>query len=351
MPSEARQWILNKKPMDLPVLKGDDNAVTFKLVTAPLSKPTASQALLKTIWLSNDPAQRTWINPNAVPERMYLPPIPEGQPMGSNALSEVVESGDPAALPVGSIVLAKSDWTEFSVQEIASCQPITPLPGVSLSHFLGAFGFTGLTAYYGITEVVKTTADDTVVVSGAAGATGSMVVQIAKKILGCKRVIGIAGSEEKCRWVEKLGADVCVNYRAPTFEQDLTRETPGFVEVYYDNVGGNILDFMLTRMKRHGRIAACGTISNYNNHSNPIGLKNFFEVVSNRIHIHGFIVLDYIHKAAEVMGILVQAWKDGKIVIDDSLETVVEAKFEEIPQVWMKLFEGSNTGKLTTKLV
>jgi NADPH-dependent curcumin reductase CurA len=233
MPSETRQWILNKKPVDLPILTGDDDTVTFKLTTAPLPKPTASQVLLKAFWLSNDPAQRTWIARDAVPERMYMPPIPEGSPMGAHALSEVLESGDPARLPVGSVVLAKSDWCEFSVQEIAACQPITPLPGVRLSHFLGAFGFNGLTAYYGITEVAKATAEDTVVVSGAAGATGSMVVQIAKKLLGCKRVIGIAGSEEKCRWVEKLGADVCVNYRAPTFEQDLIRETPDFVEVYF----------------------------------------------------------------------------------------------------------------------
>lgn len=231
MPAQTRQWILNKKPVGFPVLTGDD--ATFKLTTAPLPAPSPSQVILKTSWLSNDPAQRTWIDPTADPARMYMPPVAEGEPMGSFALSYVIESGNPDRLPVGALVLAKSGWCQYSVQEISDCQVITPLPGVSLGHFLGSFGFNGLTAYYGITQVVKATAEDTVVVSGAAGATGSMVVQIAKKLIGCRRVIGIAGTDEKCRWVEKLGADVCVNYKKPSFEEDLVRATEGGVEVFF----------------------------------------------------------------------------------------------------------------------
>ncbi|KAL5343544.1 hypothetical protein BJX70DRAFT_407243 [Aspergillus crustosus] len=347
MPS-SRQWILSTKPTDLPTLTGPSQ--TFKLTNADIPSPSPTQALLKTLILSNDPAQRTWIVPNADPARSYAPPVAEGNPMSSFGLAEVIESGSPEKLPKGSLVLAPTNWTEYSIHDIKGLQAIKPIEGLDLGHFLGAFGLTGLTAYYGIKIVARAKGEDTVVVSGAAGATGSMVVQIAKKILGCKRVIGIAGTDEKCRWVEKLGADVCINYKKDSFEQDLIKETEGFVEVYFDNVGGSILDLMLTRMKRDGRIAACGTISNYNR-PDPTGLKNFFEVVSMRLHIHGFIVLDYLHKFSEVVAELTQAWKEGKIVVDDSMQTVVEARFEEIPNVWMKLFEGANTGKLCTKIV
>ncbi|KAL4778010.1 hypothetical protein BJX76DRAFT_178877 [Aspergillus varians] len=348
MPSTTRQWILNSKPTGLPTLTG--RSPTFKLTTTDLPPPTASQAVLKTLIVSNDPAQRTWIVPNADPTRLYMPPVAEGALMPSFALAEVIESGSPNDLSVGSLVVAATGWAEYSLHEIKGLQAVTPIPGLDRGHFHGAFGFAGLTAYYGIKEVAGATSEDTVVVSGAAGATGSMVVQIAKRIIGCKRVIGIAGTDEKCRWVEKLGADVCVNYKKDSFEQDLALATEGFADVYFDNVGGSILDLMLTRMNRDGRIAVCGAISNYNR-PDPVGVKNFFEIVSMRLHIHGLIILDYAHKFADVIAELVQAWQDGKIIVDDSMLTVVEAGFEDVPSVWMTLFEGANTGKLCTKLV
>lgn len=185
MPS-TRQWILNSKPTGTPTTTGD--SPTFKLATVDLPAPTASQVVLKSLMFSNDPAQRTWINPAADPERLYMPPIPVGAPMSAFALTEVVESGSPNELPVGSLVVTGQGWTEYAVHEIKGLQVVQPIPGLDRGHFLGALGFTGLTAYYGIKEVAAATSEDTVVVSGAAGATGSMVVQIAKKILGCKRV-------------------------------------------------------------------------------------------------------------------------------------------------------------------
>ena len=193
---------------------------------------------------------------------------------------------------------------------------------------------------------------DTVVVSGAAGATGSMVVQIAKHLLGCKKVIGIAGSDDKCKWVESLGADVCLNYKKSSFKEDLIKATDGYVEVYFDNVGGEILDLMLTRMKKGGRVAACGAITDYNK-SESSGLKNWFEVISNRIEIKGFIIYDFFAsgKAADAVKELVTAAKDGKIKIGEENETVVDTKFDDVPKTWMSVFEGANTGKLVTKLV
>jgi len=165
-------------------------------------------------------------------------------------------------------------------------------------------------------------------------------------------VIGIAGSDDKCRWVEKsLGADVCLNYKASTFKEDLIKETKGFIDVYFDNVGGDILDLMLTRMAKGGRIAACGAIANYNTSaSKQSGLKNWFEVISMRIQIRGFIVTDYLPHRAEVMDIFRKAIEEGKLTIGEESEQVVPGKFEDIPKTWMKLFEGSNTGKLVTKI-
>jgi len=196
--------------------------------------------------------------------------------------------------------------------------------------------------------------DDVVVVSGAGGATGSMVVQIAKKIVGCKKVIGMAGTEEKCRWVESLGADVCVNYKSKSFQDDLKKalKENGGADVYFDNVGGSILDLMLGSMKMYGRIAACGAISSYN-HEEPTMLKNYFNVITQRIEIKGFIVLDLFAKGKmpEARQALVDAYKEGKLKIGDENETVVDTKFESIPETWVKLFEGGNTGKLVTKLV
>lgn len=229
--------------------------------------------------------------------------------MGAFGIAEVIESTS-SKFPKGSLITAKVNWSEHNVFNEAECNPIRKVGDLSETHFLGALGLTGITAWWGL-HVVRTNADDkTVVVSGAAGATGSMVVQIAKHILGVKRVIGIAGSDDKCKWVETLGADLCLNYKSPSFKKDLKAATEDFVEVYFDNVGGEILDLMLGRMARFGRVAACGSISGYNNTSEPYGIKNWyhtiirhcaaeyklttyrFEVITQRIEIKGFICLD-----------------------------------------------------------
>ena len=151
--------------------------------------------------------------------------------------------------------------------------------------------------------------------------------------------------------MEGLGADICVNYKKANFKQDLIEATDGFVEVYFDNVGGDILDLILTRMKKGGRIAACGAITDYNK-SEKSGLKNWFEVISNRIEIKGFITSDFVAegKAPDAVKELVTAAKEGKIKVGDENETVVDTNFEDIPKTWMLLFEGANTGKLITKL-
>ncbi|KAJ5728537.1 hypothetical protein N7493_004867 [Penicillium malachiteum] len=347
LPTESRRWVLREKPYGEPVLGGDKP--TFKLETTDIPTLKDGQVLLKTLYLSNDPAQRSWISPLAQKERLYLPPVQVGNTMSSMGIARVVESRSPK-VAVGSLVTGGPGWSEYSAQDAESVSVITPQPGLPETHFLGALGLPGFTAYYALTQIVKATSKDAIVVSGAAGAVGTMVVQIAKKMIGCRKVIGIAGTDEKCRWVEKLGADVCVNYKSPSFKEDLTKETEGFVEIYFDNVGGEILDFMLTRLAKFGRVAASGTISNYNKDSDITGLKNFYEVVTMRLQILGFINIDWIDHLSEVRALLVDEWKKGTLIIGDESEMVIETEFKDIPRTWMMLYSGGNTGKLVTKL-
>ena len=206
---KTRQWILNKKPTDEPQLEGPDQ--TFKLVENDLPDLKDDQVLVKLTHLSNDPAQRGWIDPFIDPQRLYTTPVKEGTPMHARGLCEVIESKS-SSYQKGDTVIASTGWSEYAIFAAKELQPAKDLPGGKpKTHYLGALGLTGLTAYFGLTEVVGTKENDTVVVSGAAGATGMMAVQISKNILGCKKVIGIAGSDEKCKWVESIGADQCLN--------------------------------------------------------------------------------------------------------------------------------------------
>ena len=352
-PKSSRQWILANKPTDLPILSGP--SPTFKLITTDLPLLQDDQVLVKTLYLSNDPAQRGWIAKNVDPARLYVPPVAEGACMSARGIAQVIESHS-SRFSKGALISAFTGWAEYAVLNAKTCDPIQDIPRISPTHFLGALGMTGLTAYYGLKEIARATPNDTVVISGAGGAVGSMAVQIAKKLIGCKKVIAIAGSDDKCKWVvEALGADTCLNYKSPTFKPQLKQATEGFVEIYFDNVGGDTLNFMLGRMARNGRVAACGAIADYNT-SSPIGLRNYFQVITMRLEIRGFIVLDFLRedegrKAAEATRELIDAVKEGRITISDERnETVVSVGIEGVPGTWMRLFEGGNTGKLITKL-
>jgi len=239
-------------------------------------------------------------------------------------------------------------WAEFSVWNDDKVRPVPNIPGQPSTLALSALGGTGLTAWFGLHNVCQTKPEHTVVISGAAGATGSAAVQIAKKIIGCKRVIGIAGGPNKCAWVESLGADICLDYRAPDFEKKLIDATDGYVEVYLDLVGGEILNLMLTRMKRWGKIAAVGAISAYNDWSKCV-YPNWMEVITNRLTITGFIVFDFIDEWAFAISQLAKAVADGTFIVQGS-EEIREVSFEDIPEVWRGLFTGANTGKLVTKI-
>ncbi|OBT42141.1 hypothetical protein VE00_08303 [Pseudogymnoascus sp. WSF 3629] len=343
----TRQWVLQNRPTTTPMLDGPN--ATFKLVNTRLEPLRSSQVLLKAKYFSNDAAQRVWINASKDTGRLYVKPVEIGEVMRCSAIAEVIESRS-TKFPKGSLVKTMNGWSEFTVQDEDKCTALLDTPGINVTHQLGALGIGGLTAYYGLVDVAKTSKRDTVVVSGAAGATGSMAVQVAKKIIGCEKVIGIAGTDEKCRWVEKLGADKCLNYKSESFEQDLANATEGYVDVFFDNVAGNILDLMLTRMKMHGRIAQCGAVAMYNKLSEAMSLKNYGQLISNRLSVLGFIAFDYLEMAPQVYQLLTDAVNEGRLEVDDANETMMVAEFENIPKIWMMLYDGGNTGKLVTKL-
>jgi NADPH-dependent curcumin reductase CurA len=271
-PTSTKVYVVANKPTDNIALDGPN--ATFKLEEKPIPKLEDGQVLVQTLYLSNDPAQRGWIDKNQKPERLYVPPVKEGEPMRAGFIAKVISSKNDK-FQEGKLVQGYGGWVQYQVTspEAIGLRVIDEIPGISVTHFLGAFGGTGLTAYCGLIKVGETTKDDVVVVSGAAGATGSMVVQIAKHIIGCKKVIGLAGSDEKCRWVESLGADLCINYKKD-WKTELKAATKDYANVYFDNVGGEQLDFMITRLSQHGRIVACGAIAGYNS-SEKSSLKNW----------------------------------------------------------------------------
>lgn len=351
-PTESRTWTLQNKPTGNAILSSGSDA-TFKLGTKPLSPLRDGEVLTQTLYLSNDPAQRGWIDPTIPADRLYVPPVEVGQTMNARGILKVLDSKS-SSFKEGDLVVGGCGWSEYSVLPANQLQQVrTDIPNVSPTQFLGALGMTGITAYAGLINVIEAKKGESIVVSGAAGATGSMVVQIAKNIIGCSKVIGIAGTDDKCAWVKSLGADECINYKKSDWKQKLSAATEGYVDMYFDNVGGEQLDFMLTRLKTHGRVAACGAISDYNNsHDDKSGLKNWFEVITQRLQIKGFIVIDHIKdgKAAKIVGELSQAAKDGKINASGENEHIVETKFEDIPKTWTLLFEGANRGKLVTKI-
>jgi len=424
LPTKTRQWTLTNPPTGKPTYGSADS--TFTLETKDIPALSSGQILVQTLYLSNDPAQRGWISPPSQidPKRLYVPPVQAGEAMRARGLGKVLASQN-SEFAEGDVVQGNLNWREYAVLDAGEpsqgVRKVQELPGgLSVTHYLGALGGTGLTAWYGLVEVVGCKKGERVVVSGAAGATGSMVVQIAKHIVGASYVVGIAGSDEKCKWVESLGADKCewtflffrgflssfgvgeafdglhnywlagchveatrrhhdhnhnhlhadttpchartttspapktntsagLNYKSPTFTSDLARACDPGVDVYFDNVGGSILDAMLTNLAQNGRVAACGAITGYNGEA-ALPMQNYFNVVSMRLQIRGFIVFDFLHKAAETVGKLVGALQEGKIKIGADNETVVDTKFEEVPGTWLRLFEGGNQGKLVTKL-
>ena len=337
MTDTNKQWLLKNRPSGM--VAPDD----FEMVETPMPSPDfdRGQVLVKNLVLGFDPAMRGWIED----VRSYLPPVAIGEPMRASGVGQVVASEN-TALPVGTLVQGLLNWQEYSVGDPAGLVPPHPLPeGVPPNMALSVFGTTTLTAYYGLLDVGQPTKGETVLVSGAAGATGSVVAQIAK-LKGC-RVIGIAGGKEKCQWLlDECGLDGVIDYKNEDIDARLGELCPDDINVFFDNVGGDTLETAISHMADFGRIVLCGAISQYNNEQPAPGPNNLMILVSRRIRMQGFIVLDYLDRADEAFA-EVGAWvMDGKIAWREDLQE----GFNNIPATLQRLFDGRNQGKQLLKL-
>ncbi|KAK5056229.1 hypothetical protein LTR84_012782 [Exophiala bonariae] len=349
VPTETKCWVMARKPQGLPTYSGKD--ATFELLTKALPELQPNQVLVEALYLSNDPAQRTWMSLDVSAKRHYVPPIEFGSVMRARGIVKVLRStskgfkeGDLGYGPVG--------WSAYGVLDADSVRPLSPLPGgMDMTLHVGTLGLTGMTAYYGLIEIVQAKEGETILISGAAGATGSMAVRIAKHLVKAGKIIGIAGTDEKCRWVEKLGADLCLNYKSPTFGDDLAKATEDkLIDVFFDNVGGEMLDSMLSYMAMYGRVALCGAISIYNSSSATL-LKNFPQLITMRLNLRGFVVHDFSNDEAKREQFIQAMLESDILTANDGIQdTVVTGIVEDIPKIWLRLFDGGNQGKLITKL-
>lgn len=332
-----RRFALRQRP------EGRIDDETFELVEEELPAIGDGDALVRTEWISLDPTNRTWI------EDMpgYLPPVQIGETMRALGLGRVVESKHPD-YEEGQLVQGLTGWTEnFVASDAMPVQRVPEIEGVSPSLYLGALGMTGLTAWVGMKEIGKPKEGETIVVSAAAGAVGSVAGQLAKR--EGARVVGIAGGPEKgAILTEKLSFDAAVDHRAEDWRDQLKAATPDGIDIDFENVGGELMDAIFARLNLHARVALCGLISGYNEGAVPVaGSRDAFgSLLIKRATLQGFIVLDHYDKLARVSAQLAEWIADGSL---EPLETVVEG-FEQLPKAINMLFDGANVGKLVVRV-
>jgi NADPH-dependent curcumin reductase CurA len=326
-----RQFRLAARP------EGAISASDFTLGTEPVTEPTDGEVLVKVTYLSLDPAMRGWMRDAP----SYIPPVELGAVMRAGGVGVVVESRDPKFV-VGDHVTGALNVQEYATLKGKGLTKIdTRLAPETV--WLSVLGMPGMTAYFGLLDIGQPVAGQTVVVSGAAGAVGATVGQIAK-IKGC-RAVGIAGGPEKCAYLRDIGFDAAIDYKNENVNAGLKQHCPDGIDVYFDNVGGDILDAALARLAMHARIVICGAISQYNSTSVQ-GPKNYLSLLVKRARMQGMVVFDYADRyaagAMEMAGWMAQ----GKLV---SREDVVEG-LETFPDTLNKLFRGENFGKLVLKV-
>jgi NADPH-dependent curcumin reductase len=334
MDAVNHQVRLAARPVGLP--KDSDWEHTEEAV----SDPADGEVLVKVKYLSLDPAMRGWMND----ARSYIPPVGIGEVMRAGGCGEVIASRHPGFEP-GDHVTGITGIQEYAVlggDAVIKIDPdLAPLPV-----HIGTLGMPGLTAYFGLLDIGKPQAGDTVVVSGAAGAVGSVVGQIAK-IKGC-RAVGIAGGPDKCRHVvEELGFDAAVDYKSENVPQALHQQCPDGINVYFDNVGGEILDAALAQLARHARVVICGAISQYNATGGMRGPANYMSLLVNRASMTGFLVFDFAQRYGEAAAEMAGWMAEGRL---RSFEDVASGGVASFPETLLRLFRGENTGKLVLEV-
>lgn len=329
-----RQWILRQRPQGL-IKPGD-----LELVESELADLKPGEVLVRTIYLSLDPTNRTWMND----VEGYLPPVGLGEAMRGLTLGVVEDSRSERFAPGSVVTPLSGSWADYAVVPEGQLRPVHRAPGLPLTANLSVMGMTGMTAWFGVTDVLKPQPGETIVISAAAGAVGSIAGQVAKA--HGARVIGIAGGPEKTRWLtEELGFDAAIDYKNEDVGAALDRLAPDGVEMNFENVGGDIMIAVFNRLKTHGRMAVCGLISSYNATRMPPS-PNFGRIITHRLNIKGFLVLDYVHRAremAEQMGPMVADGRiQWKVHLDDGLEGALDSL--------NRLFTGDHDGKLLVKV-
>ncbi len=316
----------------------------WQFTTEPVAEPAEGGVLVKTLALSLDPAMRGWMNEG----KSYIPPVGIGEVMRAGGIGEVIASKN-AAFAVGDTVSCTPGVQEYCLIPGDQIKrqglfKIDPRLG-TMTQWLNVLGMPGMTAYFGLMDVGQPQPGETVVVSGAAGAVGQTVGQLAK-IKGC-RVVGIAGGPAKCEWVVKeLGFDACIDYKAGNVKDDLREHCPKGIDVYFDNVGGEILDIVLTRLARKARIIICGAISQYNNTTPVQGPKNYLSLLVHRARMEGIVVFDYTERFPIAVKELAGYLKDGRMKSKEDIVTGIDT----FPETLLKLFNGENFGKLVLQV-
>ena len=334
MTRQNAQIRLAARPVGLP------KASDWDYVEEPAPEPADGQFLVELEYLSVDPAMRAWLNP----VRSYVPPVEIGEVMRAGGIARVVESHHPD-FAVGDHVNGAFGVQRYAVSDGGGVAKVDTAAAPAPVH-LGTLGISGLTAYFGLLDVGRPQPGQTVVVSAAAGSVGNVVGQIAR-IQGC-RAVGIAGGEEKCRWLtEELGFDVAVDYKAGDVRAALREAAPDRIDVFFDNVGGEILEAGLSRLARGARVVLSGALSQYNATEPPPGPRNYMNLLVMRASMTGFVIFDYADRypeAAQQLG----AWlRSGELL---SREHVVQGDIAQFPDVLLGLFRGDNTGKLVLAL-
>jgi NADPH-dependent curcumin reductase len=331
-----RQWLLKTRPLR------EVGVEHFEMVTSPLPSPADGEILVKNRYLSFEPAQRGWLND--LPS--YVPAVRIGEVMRSAAVGQVIESRNPDYRP-GDLVQGTFGWQDYIATDGSGMFPISKIPDdVPLTYPLHVYGITGMSAYFGMTAIGKPKQGDVVVVSGAAGATGSVAGQIAK-LHGCT-VIGIAGGAEKCKWLlEYANFDAAIDYKNQDIGEQLNALCKNKVDIFFDNVGGAALDAVLSNLSVGARVVLCGGISSgYHGQQLPPGPSNYMQLVIRRSTMQGFLVLDYLDEFADGIAQMKTWVEAGNIYVK---EDIVDG-LEHCPATLSGLFQGRNFGKQLLKI-
>jgi len=329
-----RQWRLARRP------RGLVQETDFSWADEAVPAVGEGQLLVRNVCLSIDPTQRGWMARDT-----YVPAIGIGEVIRSFGAGQVVGSRHDG-FQVGQLVQGGVGWQDYLLSDGGGSLPLSILPpGADIPLALSVLGLTGITAYFGLLEVGRPQPGETVVVSGAAGATGSVVGQIAR-IQGC-RVVGIAGGPDKCRWLtEKAGFDEAIDYKSERVDRRLRALCPEGIDLFFDNVGGEILDAALASLAMRGRVVICGAIAGYNEKVPPPGPRNYLSLLVKRGRMEGFIVLDYMDRAGEAVESLSKWLAEGKIQHEED----VQEGLENAPAALRRVFEGKNRGKQLVKI-